>query len=66
MESQQATGTSNQRKRGMTPIEKEHKRLNRNRLSAQQARERYLSEFETKAKEYKQKNYELEEKVSTL
>nr|WGH73300.1 elongated hypocotyl 5 [Ginkgo biloba] len=72
MESQQATGTSNQRKRGRTPADKEHKRLKRllrNRVSAQQARERkkaYLSELETKAKEYEQKNSELEEKVSTL
>ena len=44
-------------------------RLLRNRVSAQQARERkkaYLSDLEARTKELEQKNVELEEKVSTL
>eukprot|EP00250_Pteridium_aquilinum_P016095 c22937_g1_i1 orf=690-1217(-) len=60
------------RKRNALPAEKEHKRMKRllrNRVSAQQARERkkaYLSELETRTKELEQRNAELEEKVSTL
>lgn len=57
------------RKRGAEPAEKEHKRLKRNRVSAQQARERkkaYVNELESRAKELEQRNAELEEKVSTL
>lgn len=60
------------RKRGAEPAEKEHKRLKRllrNRVSAQQARERkkaYVIELESRAKELEQRNAELEEKVSTL
>lgn len=67
------TSTANaQRKRGRTPIDKEHKRLKRllrNRVSAQQARERkkvYLSDLETRVKEFEKRNAELEERVSTL
>lgn len=44
-------------------------RLLRNRVSAQQARERkkaYLSDLEVRSKELQQRNEELEEKVSTL
>ena len=44
-------------------------RLLRNRVSAQQARERkkaYVSELELKMKELEQRNAVLEEKVSTL
>lgn len=66
------SGSGSQRRRGRTPADKEHKRLKRllrNRVSAQQARERkkaYLNELETKAKELQQRNSELEERVSTL
>ncbi|KAH9319637.1 hypothetical protein KI387_021406, partial [Taxus chinensis] len=69
---QGTSGGGGQRKRGRTPADKEHKRLKRllrNRVSAQQARERkkaYLGELETKAKELEDKNSELEERVSTL
>ncbi|KAJ7297144.1 hypothetical protein O6H91_21G040900 [Diphasiastrum complanatum] len=60
------------RKRGGASTDKEHKRMKRllrNRVSAQQARERkkaYLSELEVKSKELEQKNAELQERVSTL
>lgn len=66
------SGSASHRRRGRTPADKEHKRLKRllrNRVSAQQARERkkaYLNELETKAKELQQRNSELEERVSTL
>lgn len=72
-ESERASASGgSQRRRGRTPADKEHKRLKRllrNRVSAQQARERkkaYLNELETKANELQQKNSELEERVSTL
>ncbi|CAN6847410.1 unnamed protein product [Brassica oleracea] len=61
-----------QRKRGRTPAEKETKRLKRllrNRVSAQQARERkkaYLGELETRVKDLENRNSELEERLSTL
>ncbi|RWR83083.1 transcription factor HY5 [Cinnamomum micranthum f. kanehirae] len=61
-----------QRKRGRSPADKEHKRLKRllrNRVSAQQARERkkaYLNELEVKVKELESRNSELEERLSTL
>ncbi|XP_061964257.1 transcription factor HY5-like [Populus nigra] len=61
-----------QRKRGRSPADKENKRLKRllrNRVSAQQARERkkaYLTELETRVKDLEKKNSELEEKLSTL
>ena len=45
------------------------KRLLRNRVSAQQARERkkaYLSDLETRVKDLEKKNSELEERLSTL
>ncbi|GFS42707.1 Basic-leucine zipper (bZIP) transcription factor family protein [Actinidia rufa] len=60
------------RKRGRSPAEKEHKRLKRllrNRVSAQQARERkkaYLTELEARVKDLEKKNGELEERLSTL
>jgi transcription factor HY5 len=44
-------------------------RLLRNRVSAQQARERkkaYMGELETKVKELENRNSELEERLSTL
>ncbi|XP_020591921.1 LOW QUALITY PROTEIN: transcription factor HY5-like [Phalaenopsis equestris] len=63
---------ASQRKRGRSPAEKEHRRLKRllrNRVSAQQARERkkaYLSDLEEKVKELERKNMELEERLSTV
>lgn len=65
------TGSSH-RKRGGASADKEHKRLKRllrNRVSAQQARERkkaYLGELEVRSKELEHRNAELEERVSTL
>ncbi|MBA0764361.1 hypothetical protein Gotri_013717 [Gossypium trilobum] len=61
-----------QRKRGRSPADKENKRLKRllrNRVSAQQARERkkaYLNELETRVRDLEKKNSELEERLSTL
>ncbi|XP_031114433.1 transcription factor HY5-like [Ipomoea triloba] len=61
-----------QKKRGRSPADKENKRLKRllrNRVSAQQARERkkaYLTDLEAKVKELETKNAELEERLSTL
>ncbi|KAF9612525.1 hypothetical protein IFM89_000447 [Coptis chinensis] len=66
------TEGTHQRKRGRSPADKENKRLKRllrNRVSAQQARERkkaYLSELEVKVKDLEKKNSELEERLSTL
>ncbi|KAK1370178.1 Transcription factor HY5 [Heracleum sosnowskyi] len=60
------------RKRGKSPADKENKRLKRllrNRVSAQQARERkkaYLSELEVRVKDLEKKNAELDERLSTL
>ncbi|KAF5194650.1 Transcription factor hy5 [Thalictrum thalictroides] len=65
-------GGTTQKKRGRSPADKENKRLKRllrNRVSAQQARERkkaYLSELEVKVKDLEKKNSELEERLSTL
>uniref|UniRef100_A0AAU7VGR8 Transcription factor HY5 n=1 Tax=Lagerstroemia indica TaxID=141186 RepID=A0AAU7VGR8_9MYRT len=62
----------NQRKRGRNPADKESKRLKRllrNRVSAQQARERkkaYLNDLEVRVKDLERKNSELEERLSTL
>ncbi|KMZ61880.1 Transcription factor [Zostera marina] len=70
--SEVATGNTIQRKRGRTPADKEHKRLKRllrNRVSAQQARERkkaYLTDLEGKVNDLEKKNSQLEEKLSTL
>ncbi|KAK9279131.1 hypothetical protein L1049_012808 [Liquidambar formosana] len=67
----QASGEG-QRKRGRSPADKENKRLKRllrNRVSAQQARERkkaYLNELEVRVKDLEKKNSELEERLSTL
>lgn len=50
-------------------LQKMEKRLLRNRVSAQQARERkkaYLTDLETRVKELEKKNSELEERLSTL
>jgi transcription factor HY5 len=60
------------KKRGRAPGDKEQnrlKRLLRNRVSAQQARERkkaYLTELEARAKDLELRNAELEQRVSTL
>ncbi|KAJ9555021.1 hypothetical protein OSB04_009635 [Centaurea solstitialis] len=60
------------RRKGKSPADKENKRLKRllrNRVSAQQARERkkaYLLELEVRVKELEKKNSEVEERLSTL
>ncbi|KAJ4848814.1 hypothetical protein Tsubulata_049062 [Turnera subulata] len=60
------------RLRGRNPIDKEYRRLKRllrNRVSAQQARERkkvYVNDLESRAKELLDFNSKLEEKISTL
>ncbi|XP_071699352.1 transcription factor HY5-like [Rutidosis leptorrhynchoides] len=64
--------TEGSRRKGKNPADKENKRLKRllrNRVSAQQARERkkaYLSELEVRVKDLEKKNSELEERLSTL
>uniref|UniRef100_A0ACD5Z649 Uncharacterized protein n=1 Tax=Avena sativa TaxID=4498 RepID=A0ACD5Z649_AVESA len=69
---QSSTAQGSARRRGRTPADKEHKRLKRllrNRVSAQQARERkkaYLGDLEVKVKDLEKKNSELEERHSTL
>ncbi|KAF8387587.1 hypothetical protein HHK36_026240 [Tetracentron sinense] len=65
-------GASGKRRRGRNPADREYRRLKRllrNRVSAQQARERkkvYVNDLELKAKELQDKNSKLEEKISTL
>ncbi|KAL8151302.1 hypothetical protein V2J09_021110 [Rumex salicifolius] len=60
------------KKRGRTPVDKEYrriKRLLRNRVSAQEARERkkvYVNDLEWKEKELQDHNFQLQEKISTL
>ncbi|XP_010541629.1 PREDICTED: transcription factor HY5 [Tarenaya hassleriana] len=67
-----AAAGESQKKRGRSPADKENKRLKRllrNRVSAQQARERkkaYLNELESRVKDLENKNSELEERLSTL
>lgn len=64
--------TEGTRRKGKSPADKENKRLKRllrNRVSAQQARERkkaYLLELEVRVKELEKKNSEVEERLSTL
>ncbi|CAA6653827.1 unnamed protein product [Spirodela intermedia] len=59
-------------RRGRNPQDREHRRLKRllrNRVSAQQARERkkvYVSDLESMAKVIRDKNAKLAEKISTL
>ncbi|KAK7349998.1 hypothetical protein VNO77_07999 [Canavalia gladiata] len=66
------TGFPGKRRRGRNPADKEHRRLKRllrNRVSAQQARERkkvYVNDLESRAKELHEKNAILEERISTL
>ncbi|XP_042429286.1 transcription factor HY5-like isoform X3 [Zingiber officinale] len=68
----QSTAQSGRKRRGRSPADKEHKRLKRllrNRVSAQQARERkkaYLNDLEVKVKDLEARNSELEERMSTL
>ncbi|CAI7770665.1 unnamed protein product [Closterium sp. NIES-53] len=67
-----AGGGGGVRRRGGSTAEREHKRLRRllrNRVSAQQARERrkqYLSELEGRVSQLDQRNAELKETLSTL
>lgn len=69
---QSSTAQASARRRGRSPADKEHKRLKRllrNRVSAQQARERkkaYLYDLEVKVKDLEKKNSGLEERLSTL
>ncbi|KAF5464910.1 hypothetical protein F2P56_014947 [Juglans regia] len=69
---QHQTGLSMKRRRGRNPVDKEYRRLKRllrNRVSAQQARERkkvYVNDLESRAQELQDKNSKLEEKISTL
>ncbi|KAL5224411.1 hypothetical protein ABZP36_011050 [Zizania latifolia] len=68
----QAVAASSTRRRGRSPAGKEHrqlKRMLRNRVSAQQARERkkaYMSELEVRVKDLERSNSQLEESLSTL
>ncbi|KAJ0806024.1 putative transcription factor bZIP family [Helianthus annuus] len=68
----QGSAEGGTRRKGKNPADKENKRLKRllrNRVSAQQARERkkaYLSELEVRVKELEKKNSEVEERLSTL
>lgn len=65
-------GFPGKRRRGRNPVDKEYRRLKRllrNRVSAQQARERkkvYVNDLESRAKELEDANFNLEEKISTL
>ncbi|KAL2922329.1 Transcription factor HY5-like [Bienertia sinuspersici] len=61
--------THPKRKRGRNPVDKEYRRLKRNRVSAQQARERkkiYVNDLESRAKDLQDINFSLESKISTL
>lgn len=66
------SGSTGKRRRGRNPADREYKRLKRllrNRVSAQQARERkkvYVNDLESRAGELQDKNSKLEEKISTL
>ncbi|KAJ0034431.1 hypothetical protein Pint_24148 [Pistacia integerrima] len=68
----QINSQNQKRRRGRNPVDKEYRRLKRllrNRVSAQQARERkkvYVNDLEFRAKELEETNSELEEKISTL
>ncbi|KAJ9699991.1 hypothetical protein PVL29_005706 [Vitis rotundifolia] len=70
-EVQQQT-SSGKRRRGRNPVDREYRRLKRllrNRVSAQQARERkkvYVNDLESRAQELQDRNSKLEEKISTL
>ncbi|KAM2656578.1 hypothetical protein EV1_012057 [Malus domestica] len=66
------SGFPAKRRRGRNPVDKEYRRLKRllrNRVSAQQARERkkvYVNDLESRAKELDDRNSKLEERISTL
>ncbi|XP_024032551.1 transcription factor HY5-like [Morus notabilis] len=68
----QKMGYPEKRRRGRNPVDKEHKRLKRllrNRVSAQEARERkkvYAGDLELRAKQLQEINSKLEENISTL
>lgn len=65
-------GVTAKRRRGRNPVDKEYRRLKRllrNRVSAQQARERkkvYVNDLEARATDLQDKNLKLEERISTL
>ncbi|XP_062223763.1 transcription factor HY5-like [Phragmites australis] len=69
---QSSTAQASARRRVRSPADKEHKRLKRllrNRVSAQQARERkkaYLTDLEVKVNDLEKKNSEMEERFTTL
>ncbi|CAL0304523.1 unnamed protein product [Lupinus luteus] len=71
-EPQLQTGFHGKRSHGRNPADKEYRRLKRllrNRVSAQQARERkkvYVNDLESRAQEMEDKNSKLEECISTL
>ncbi|XP_077219234.1 HY5-homolog isoform X2 [Tasmannia lanceolata] len=71
-QSNSSSSIAGKRRRGRNPVDREYKRLKRllrNRVSAQQARERkkvYVNVLESKARELQDKNSKLEEKISTL
>ncbi|CAN6548533.1 unnamed protein product [Malus baccata var. baccata] len=66
------SGFPAKRRRGRNLVDKEYRRLKRllrNRVSAQQARERkkiYVNDLESRAKELEDGNLKLEEKISTV
>ncbi|KAK3187857.1 hypothetical protein Dsin_027418 [Dipteronia sinensis] len=72
MDSTNSQIQNQKRRKGRNPVDKEYrriKRLLRNRVSAQQARERkkvYVNELESRAKELQDLNSKLEETISTL
>ncbi|KAM7487954.1 hypothetical protein LguiB_025438 [Lonicera macranthoides] len=67
-----AADAAAKRRRGRNPVDRECRRLKRllrNRVSAQQARERkkvYVNDMESRAKDLMELNSKLEEKISTL
>ncbi|XP_062227666.1 transcription factor HY5-like [Phragmites australis] len=71
-QSSSAAQAASARRRCRSPADKEHRRLKRllrNRVSAQQARERkkaYMSELEVRVKDLEKRNSELEQRLSTL
>ncbi|XP_016198275.1 transcription factor HY5-like [Arachis ipaensis] len=72
IDSQLQAAVAGKRRRGRNPVDKEYRRLKRllrNRVSAQQARERkkvYVNDLESRAKDLEDKNSNLEERISTL
>ncbi|XP_057757517.1 transcription factor HY5-like isoform X3 [Arachis stenosperma] len=72
IDSQLQAAVAGKRRRGRNPVDKEYRRLKRllrNRVSAQQARERkkvYVNDLESRAKDLEDKNSNMEERISTL